>query len=118
MPRLTPVEARAILEATGAGAQDFHALRSDVVERLIAAADARGYRKPKNANGSRARSFHAYLARTAARAVEYDVQTFTGGRYGWETVCTEDNILEARQRLREYRANMPGYSHRIRRVTS
>lgn len=44
---------------------DFHALRSSEVEGVIAAADSRGYRKPRNANGSRARYFHAYVRRAA-----------------------------------------------------
>jgi hypothetical protein len=34
---------------------DFHALTSDEVEAVLRAAEAAGYRKPKNANGSRAR---------------------------------------------------------------
>lgn len=46
---------------------DFHALSSDVVERLNAEADAVKYRKPRNANGSRARYFHARLIRAASR---------------------------------------------------
>lgn len=46
---------------------DFHKLDSDRVESLIAEADRRGYRKPRNANGSRARYFHAYLERAAGR---------------------------------------------------
>lgn len=44
-------------------AQDFHRLCSDDVQKLIREADAHGYRAPKNANGSRARYFHAYLVR-------------------------------------------------------
>jgi hypothetical protein len=47
---------------------DFHALGSSVIEAIVEAARAYGYRKPKNANGSRARYFHAYLMRTAERA--------------------------------------------------
>lgn len=46
---------------------DFHALDSATVESLIREADAIGYRKPRNANGSRARYFHAYVQRAAAR---------------------------------------------------
>ena len=46
---------------------DFHALTSGEVEGVLAAADARGYRKPRTANGSRGRSFHAYLRRAADR---------------------------------------------------
>jgi hypothetical protein len=60
--------ARAILQCCGVplGA-DFHTLHSNQVESLIAEADRAGYRKPKNANGSRGRYFHAYLTRVAAR---------------------------------------------------
>ncbi len=47
---------------------DFHALGSDAVERLLERAKAWKYRTPRNANGSRARCFHAYLERLARRA--------------------------------------------------
>lgn len=47
--------------------RDFHTLDSDTVESILAAADVWRYRKPKNANGSRARYFYAYLGRLAAR---------------------------------------------------
>jgi hypothetical protein len=47
---------------------DFHTLRSEQVDKVLAAADERKYRKPTNANGSRARYFHAYLSRAAARS--------------------------------------------------
>ncbi len=47
---------------------DFHALGSAQVEALLVEADAHRYRKPKNANGSRGRYFHAYVTRTAERA--------------------------------------------------
>lgn len=46
--------------------RDFHALDSDTVENIVAAADEYRYRKPRNANGSRARYFHALLCRRAA----------------------------------------------------
>ena len=52
-----------ILASTGAGRGDFHALSSTIVDRLVAEAKEVGYRKPKNANGSRGRYFHAYLSR-------------------------------------------------------
>lgn len=45
----------------------FHALNSETVERIIEAANLVKYRAPKNANGSRARYFYAYLNRAAAR---------------------------------------------------
>ena len=46
---------------------DFHALPSDVVEALTAEADAFKYLKPRNANGSRIRYFHARVIRAASR---------------------------------------------------
>jgi hypothetical protein len=46
---------------------NFHSLGTDVVAALIEEADERRYRRPKNANGSRARYFHDYLQRVAAR---------------------------------------------------
>jgi hypothetical protein len=62
MPRITKPIACAILVGAQAGG-DFHALRSSQVDTLLTAADHYKYRKPKNANGSRARYFHAYLRR-------------------------------------------------------
>lgn len=44
---------------------DFHALRSSQVDQLLEEADKQRYRKPRNANGSRARYFHARLCRMA-----------------------------------------------------
>lgn len=50
MTRIDPWDARAILTVCGcACADDFHALSTDKVERLLAHADARKYRKPANA---------------------------------------------------------------------
>lgn len=42
---------------------DFFELNIDEVRRVLAAADLVKYRKPVNANGSRARYFHARLMR-------------------------------------------------------
>jgi hypothetical protein len=47
---------------------NFHALGSDEVGCLLERAKAWKYRTPRNANGSRARCFHAYLERLACRA--------------------------------------------------
>ena len=47
--------------------QDFHALPSGIVASIILAADAYRYRVPADANGSRARYFHAFLQRTIAK---------------------------------------------------
>jgi hypothetical protein len=49
-------------------AHDFHRLPSDQVEALLAEADRVKYRRPKNANGSRARYFHARLTRALNHA--------------------------------------------------
>jgi hypothetical protein len=56
--------AKAVLDGCGIHeGQTFHELRSSQVERLLAHADNVGYRKPANANGSRARSFYEKLLR-------------------------------------------------------
>lgn len=63
-------DARAILQRCNisADSDQFHALDTDRVESLIAEADRAKYRAPKNANGSRARYFHAFVVRVANRA--------------------------------------------------
>ena len=43
--------------------ENFYALRSDVVGRVLELADIVKYRKPKNANGSRGRYFYERLNR-------------------------------------------------------
>ncbi len=43
---------------------------------------------------------------------EFTIEQFIAGY--WNDVCTEDDIKEARQRLKEYRANQPQYPVRIR----
>lgn len=43
--------------------QDFHTLSSSQVDSILAEADRAGYRKPKNANGSRARYFYSLWQR-------------------------------------------------------
>jgi hypothetical protein len=45
---------------------------------------------------------------------EYDIEGNYG--YGYEMVTCEENIREARARLREYRENEPGTAFRIKRV--
>lgn len=59
-------DARMILRDCGVAlGADYHALSSDVVDSLATWADKQGYRKPRNANGSRARYYHAMLQRRA-----------------------------------------------------
>ena len=48
-------------------AADFYAISSVKVDALLVWADKWQYRKPRNANGSRARYFHAYLQRLASQ---------------------------------------------------
>lgn len=64
MARLKPSTACAILHRVKIpiGA-DFHVLRSSTVSDLLEVANEFGYRKPRNANGSRGRYFHDYLQR-------------------------------------------------------
>jgi hypothetical protein len=65
MARFNSAGAYGVLKQCGIDwRRDFHSLRSEQVEALIAWADEFKYRKPRNANGSRARYFHAYLVRT------------------------------------------------------
>lgn len=47
--------------------RDFHTLNSSDVESVIAAADSVKYRRPRNANGSRARYFYQALQRAINR---------------------------------------------------
>lgn len=69
MPRLTPADARAILSrCLHNPLHAFHELRSSEVEALLVEADARRYRSPRHANGSRGRYWHAHLRRVADRA--------------------------------------------------
>jgi hypothetical protein len=64
---IEPETALNILTACN-GHRDFHAMTSDEVARLLSYADKYRYRKPRHANGSRGRAFHAYLTRQADRA--------------------------------------------------
>ncbi len=59
--------------------RDFHALGTAEVANVINAANAWGYRKPRNANGSRGRYFHAYLRRAAGPLVLYRSAYFAQG---------------------------------------
>jgi hypothetical protein len=71
MPQLTREDARSIAAKWRIPLdRDFHALNSATVESILGAADERRYRKPANANGSRARCFFQYLSRAASREAE------------------------------------------------
>jgi hypothetical protein len=67
--RTTAEFARETLKACGVelGA-DFHTLSNSQVDALLYEANRASYRKPKNANGSRGRYFHALLQRRAAKS--------------------------------------------------
>ena len=68
MPRMTKDQAQEILRRIGcSAAPDFFTLPSEQVAQVLIEADAVKYRKPKNANGSRARYFYEYLTRTARK---------------------------------------------------
>ncbi len=49
---------------------DFHALRFATVDKLLSFAESERYQRPQNANGSRARYFHAMLIRVSAGGVK------------------------------------------------
>jgi hypothetical protein len=63
---LTPDSAREILDHCQAHG-NLHALPASTVESLLDFADEYRYRKPKDANGSRGRYFHALLQRRASK---------------------------------------------------
>lgn len=92
---------------------NFYALPTDAVERILEAAKDWKYRKPRNANGSRARYFHAALVRAAFPKTELEHVTQTRTAYGWEDVCCDATRGSARLTLREYRENQPEYAHRL-----
>ena len=71
-------------------------------------------------NTVRARDGHPPLKRMPAGTnyfpvYEYQIQMWTGKRYGWECVNTECAREDAKRSIREYRDNQPG-AYRIRRV--
>lgn len=62
MPRINKAEIRAKLQADGIDFKvDFHALPSDKICKLVDAARACGYRRPRFANGLPARYFFYFL---------------------------------------------------------
>ena len=64
--RLTQQIALVIAQANGIDLErDFFTLSENEVDSVIEAANGWQYRKPRNANGSRARYFFAYLQRAA-----------------------------------------------------
>lgn len=68
MPRLTYWDARALASSFGFDPrEDFHAMSTASKEAVIRAADARNYKAPKNANGSRGRCFADYVRRVIER---------------------------------------------------
>ena len=108
-------EATAIATAHGIPLDvDFFALSNDVVHRILQAADQQKYRQPKNANGSRARYFHARLVRGFNQKVdEWTVQGHYG--HGWEDLTSALVRSEAREDLKAYRENAPGAYRMIKR---
>lgn len=65
---LTRSEARRILARWAINPdapEDFHAISSQQVDWILATAREHRYRKPRNANGSTARYFYAYVVRRA-----------------------------------------------------
>lgn len=92
---------------------DFYTLNSDTMQRLADTARAVGYRRPRNAYGSTARYFFAYLARQPKTELVHVVQGNYG--HGWEDLTASTDYREARDNLRDYRQNEPGPHRLIRR---
>lgn len=92
---------------------DFFTLSSSTVVELVEVAKAVGYHKPRNANGSTARYFFAYLARRPKTELLYVVQGNYG--HGWEDLTASADHKEARDNLRDYRQNEPGPHRLIKR---
>lgn len=68
MPRMSRSEALEIFQRAKVDpAANFFSLRSSEVHDLLIEANARHYRAPKNAPGSRSRMFHGYLQRALKR---------------------------------------------------
>ena len=68
MPRMTKDQAQEILHRIGcSAAPDFFTLPIEQVAQVLWEADLVKYRRPQNANGSRARYFYGYLTRTARK---------------------------------------------------
>ena len=84
---------------------DFFTLNSDTVNLLAETARAVGYRAPKNASGSTARYFFAYLQREPKTQVEYVVQGYYA--HGWEDLTADPDYRRARANLKGYRDNAP-----------
>jgi hypothetical protein len=62
MAKLTPQQARSMLEAAGVDfRKDFHALSSADVDLILETAQLAGYRKSKSAPGSTARMYFQHL---------------------------------------------------------
>lgn len=56
--------ARELLRSHGVPlGEDFHRLPSSTVDKIVDAANEYRYRKPRNANGSRARCFYEFANR-------------------------------------------------------
>lgn len=42
------------------------------------------------------------------------IEQYTGYRCGWEEVCAESRLADARKRVKEYRENQPEYPVRMK----
>ena len=70
--RMTYNKAWELIERYQLPIDNFFTLESSEVDNVIAAANEYGYRKPRNANGSRARYFYDFLVRKAQNGKIYD----------------------------------------------
>jgi hypothetical protein len=94
-------------------AANYFTLSSSTVLELVDVARAVGYRAPKNRNGSTARYFFAYLARSPKTELLHVVQGNYG--HGWEDLTASADHKEARANLKDYRQNDPAPTRLIKR---
>ena len=52
----------------------------------------------------------AYIRKTTD---QWDTEQNFGFGHGWEVVSCDDNLLDARQTLKDYRMNQPEYPSRL-----
>lgn len=91
MPKLTPVEVRALASVYGFNPfEDWHAMSTASKEAVLKAADSRGYRKGPAANGSRGRMFADYCRRVMEGRARLFIN-WRGGE-GLETIDSLDSL--------------------------
>ena len=127
--KISPAEAKRLLQADGIDfSQDFHALPSYELHRIVDMAKMTGYRKRKDAPGSTARMYYQYLSRLPAHATRggkhtvYDLVELNKRtkkeRVLHEHFSTKEHANEAADEYRAYKRPDVTYRVRSRQVTA